>query len=576
MLPRFLKLYYQVLDESIINIRRVSSGRGKKFFGAKYRYDGDHDKPRHQEQDNYEESEMKENIPREKRYCIVKCKNPKLNFYEGDTYPKFEPIPMASRGWHSRMSKGDYFTIFPNEKIEDEEGTDTTTSFSDIDLDSRLLKSIEENDLVHPTPIQKLGIPKILAGSNVALTAETGCGKTYAFLIPLIQQVLQWKQMLPQRSLNSPLAIIMTPSKELTLQIAKVARQLTKDLDINIVKFAYGNAKRVSYNPPIREVDIIISTVGIMSNMASIHSFDLDYVRHVILDEADTLLDKSFSFITCSVLTKLQLGAYRNPDSMEFPATAQLTLNSATIPQNLDGLLERIIDPQSIIPVATGFQHQIKVPQKFLRLGSSEKPVMLLKIVKSKTKNKIPIIVFCNNIETCDFVSIFLKQYGINCTRLHKKMSLAERKGKIMEFQNGHTHVLTTTDAGSRGIDTTLAKDVINFEFPLITAEYIHRCGRVGRIGSPRDCLVYNFITRPLEVILTSKIEFAARKLKPIPMVDMLHNKYDEEGQFLSAQEEGNNVHELKWDNDGNDRNNSDSRADDDEKNEDKRCSVPQ
>lgn len=125
--------------------------------------------------------------------------------------------------------------------------------------------------------------------------------------------------------------------------------------------------------------------------------------------------------------------------------------------------------------VTTGFEHYIRVPQKFFRLIGPDKPQELLKIVKPKAKNKIPIIVFSNTSESCDFTKIFLEQFGVKCVGLHKNMPNDVRMEKINQFQNGQYHVLTTTDAGARGIDTTTAKDIINFDFPLITAEYVHR-----------------------------------------------------------------------------------------------------
>lgn len=110
-----------------------------------------------------------------------------------------------------------------------------------------------------------------------------------------------------------------------------------------------------------------------------------------------------------------------------------------------------------------------------MRLGGDQKAPTLLKYIKPKLKSKIPVIIFCNSTKTCDFIQIFLNQFNIKCITLHGEMPVKTRKGKFVDFQNGRSHILITTDTGARGLDTTYARDVINYEFPLISAEYIHR-----------------------------------------------------------------------------------------------------
>ncbi|CAB0030047.1 unnamed protein product [Trichogramma brassicae] len=444
--------------------------------------------------------------PKAKRKLIIKSRRPEFNFYEGDVYPKFETIPLVTRGWHHRDSRGDHFTIYPMTN-QNEETVQTKFNFSDLELNQTVLKNLEEQNKVHPTLIQKKGIPKILRGESVVMTAETGSGKTYAYLIPLIQQLLDWKPY-NENNFNKPLGLILTPSRELTQQISKVARQLCKGLDIKIGTLVGGHLKQRISNPHIGEVDLLIATSGVLDRLVATRIYKLDNVRHVVVDEADTLLDSTFIDETCRILKK--------------------------------------INTDTLTRVVTGNQHQINVPQKFLRVGKSDKPMMLLKHLKSKIKNKTPIIIFCNNTATCDFTKIFLKQFNVDSVNLHGKMPLEVRKGRFLKFQNGEVNILTTTDAGSRGLDTIYAKEIINFDFPLITAEYIHRCGRLGRIGSPMECRVLNFISGGLEIVMSAKIEFAVRKMHPIPMVDLIHDGKSEGGEFLkhTTTVEGNDYDE--------------------------------
>ncbi|OXU29706.1 hypothetical protein TSAR_009370 [Trichomalopsis sarcophagae] len=488
-----------------------------------------------------EEYEFKEDlqpvdvpIEKPKRKLIIKCKNPALNFYEGQTYPKFQPIPLASRGWHHRKSNGDYFTIYPSDTF-DSDGIDTSASFRDVNLNEVLLQNLEDNNIIHPTSIQKLGIPKILEGRNVILTAETGCGKTFAFLVPLLQQIIQLKPK-RDRGFNRPLGLVLTPSRELTIQISKEAKKLAKNLGINIVTLVGGKTKKMMINPPVGDVDLIIATLGVMSKLVTTNIYKMDEVRHVVLDEADTLFDETFNDKLHYFLKKIPFGDEQQIVG-NYPTTTQLTLNSATMPQDLPATLNTIIDTASLLPIGTGKEHKITVRQKFFRVIGPNKPMMLLKVIKPKMKSKTPIIIFANTSATCNFASIFLQQFNISAVTLHGDMPAMIRRSKFSEFQNGIHNIMIATDAGARGLDTTTAKDIINFDLPLISAEYVHRCGRIGRIGSPKDCRVINLISRPLEIVLTSKIEFAARKGNSIPMVDLLHNKDNEEGEFLRPDE---------------------------------------
>ncbi|KAL7298467.1 hypothetical protein TKK_0008254 [Trichogramma kaykai] len=522
MFPRLCKLCFTVADESIVNIRRSAiHSRSVQIYDHERKIDP-------VDQDDNEVLDK----PKAKRKLIIKSKRPEFNFYEGDVYPKFETIPLVTRGWHHRDSRGDHFTIYPMTN-QNEETVQTTFNFSDLKLNQTILKNLEEQNKVHPTLIQKKGIPKILRGESVVMTAETGSGKTYAYLIPLIQQILDWKPY-NENNFNKPLGLILTPSRELTQQISKVAKQLCKGLDIKIGTLVGGHVKQRISNPHVGEVDLLIATSGVLGKFVATRIYKLDNVRHVVVDEADTLLDSTFIDETCRILKKIN---FQSGDEKlfeeKFPRAAQLTLNSATVPQDLPNLLQNIVNTDTLTRVVTGNQHRINVPQKFLRVGKSDKPMMLLKHLKSKIKNKTPIIIFCNNTATCDFTKIFLKQFNVDSVNLHGKMPLEVRKGKFLKFQNGQVNILTTTDAGSRGLDTIYAKEIINFDFPLITAEYIHRCGRLGRIGSPMECRVLNFISGGLEVVMSAKIEFAVRKMHPIPMVDLINDGKNEGGEFL-------------------------------------------
>lgn len=148
-----------------------------------------------------------------KKLPIISCKRPEYNHFEGQTYSKFEGIKLASQGWLNSKSKGDHFTIYYNANKKDEKVVHKK-SFEDIGLCHELREVMSDKGYELPTSIQAKAIPAILEGYNTVVTAETGCGKTLAYLLPLFQHILQWKPHLNEE-FNSPLAVILTPSREL-------------------------------------------------------------------------------------------------------------------------------------------------------------------------------------------------------------------------------------------------------------------------------------------------------------------------------------------------------------------------
>lgn len=199
-----------------------------------------------------------------------------------------------------------------------------------------------------------------------------------------------------------------------------------------------------------------------------------------------------------------------------------MILASATMPTNISESLNRIIDTETIHQVVSENLHKVMphVKQKFLRVNKSERPALLLQLVKQEVIKKRPVIVFGNKSQTSDFVSLFLTNGGVNCVNLNGDMLQKIRVGQFEKFQSGEVDVLSTTDVGSRGLDTTRARHVINFDFPLHVADYIHRCGRIGRVGNRNQCVVTNLISSRREVDLVQKIEHAVRTGSILPNVN--------------------------------------------------------
>lgn len=305
-----------------------------------------------------------------------------------------------------------------------------------------------------------------------------------------------------ERQFNTPLVLILTPGRELAEQIGRVATDISDGFDINLKVITGGSTKQKMMNPSFDDIDVLVGSIGAVSKLTTTGILRMSDVKFVVLDEADTLLDDGFN-------EKLTYFLQRFP----FHRSTQLVLASATMPTNYETVLENIIDTNILEKVVSDDLHKILpyVTQKFLRMNKSDRPESLLRIVKSECQKKKPVIVFSNKSATCDFVSIFLEKNGIENLNVHGDMLNKIRMGRFEGFQNGEVNVLSATDCIGRGLNTIHARHIINFDFPLHISDYIHRCGRIGRLGSNVNCTISNFISSLHELDLVRKIEMSAR-----------------------------------------------------------------
>lgn len=457
-------------------------------------------------------------IPKEP---IISCKRPEFNHFEGQTYSKLDGIPLASKGWLHNKSKGDYFIIHANANKQGE-GTQSLKQkeFVDLGLKNEIIELLRQQNIHKPTEIQSKAIPAILSGYNNLVTAETGCGKTLAYLLPIIEHMIGWKQFKQSGVFNSPMAIIITPSRELATQIGHVAEVLCQTFNLNTSVLVGGRTKKRMMNPVLEDCDLLVASLGALSKLITTGCYKINNIHHVVLDEGDTLLDDSFIEKLAYLLSKFPF-QFKTNITMP-PSGCQLTIVSATMPTELPKAISKFIDPESLKTISTANIHKMlpHVPQKFVRLGKAQKPLALLKLVQAEVNLNRPVMIFSNQTKTCDWVSMFLNENNINCVNLTGEMSVLIKSGKFDLFRSGKCNVLSCTDIASRGLDTVRTKHVLNYDFPLYTADYIHRAGRTGRLGSGDDCKVTSFVSWPREIMQLQKMELSFRKMDSLPSVN--------------------------------------------------------
>lgn len=234
----------------------------------------------------------------------------------------------------------------------------------------------------------------MLRGENCLIAAETGSGKTISYLAPLIQSVRVDKENCPGTSLNSPFAVITTPSRELSEQIGQVCNGLVAGMPLKVRCITGGRLKRDALNADCEEVDILITSFGALSKLTTFRIYNMAQLRHLVLDEADTLLDDTFNEKLLHFLRKLPLQVSQPEE--DYPDGVQVVMASATIPRSAEQILGDILPYSSFRRITTEQLHRLMphVTQRFYRISYLDKPAKLLELVKRQIALKVRLFKF--------------------------------------------------------------------------------------------------------------------------------------------------------------------------------------
>ncbi|XP_078452023.1 putative ATP-dependent RNA helicase DDX28 [Lampetra planeri] len=467
---------------------------------------------------------------------LIRARRPEYNQHSSITHSKFAFPRLASQGWKHNKSIGDFFIINrmqenPMEPIVEIEGDGkeiqtNANSFRSFRMSTEVMQALSSQGIQAPTPVQIQTIPLIVKGSHVLCAAATGSGKTLCYLLPIVEQLRdEEKKGGVTTQLRCPRSVIIVPSRELLDQVKAVAKSLTHHAPLRVEALGCGHSmSQVRQFLDSHLIDVLITTPGTLWRALKQDLLDFSALRHFVLDEVDTLLDDSFNSELQSIFTHINVRQKPDASAGLHPWDGtQLILIGATFPRGVDELLGQVMDTSSFRVVRSNFLHCVPphVEQTFMRVNNDDKLATLIDLLKKRDgHSQSGVIVFCNKATTVNWIGYMLDANHVKHVRLQGTMPFEMRVDILKRFREKDAAVLVCTDIGSRGLDTVRVETVINYDFPTCLSDYLHRVGRVGRVGSLVRGSVVNIVTHPWDVELVQKIEIAVRRHTPLPGIN--------------------------------------------------------
>ncbi|MCG6231140.1 ATP-dependent RNA helicase SrmB [Vibrio furnissii] len=338
-------------------------------------------------------------------------------------------------------------------------------TFADLELDPNLLEAIEEMGFERPTQVQAEAIPHALDGRDVLASAPTGTGKTAAFVIP----ALQFLQDFPRKKAGPARILILTPTRELAMQITEQARELAKYTKLNIFTITGGVQYQEHADILATTQDIVVATPGRLLEYIEAERFDCRAIEWLILDEADRMLDMGFG----PVVDRLSAECRWRKQTMLFSATLE--------GRGVEGFTADLLKEPAEVNAEPPRRERKKISQWYHRADDMNHKLELLKAILTQQSERA--IVFFKTRERLAEVRAVLESAQIACSWIQGEMPQDRRNNAISRFRDGSVNILLATDVAARGIDVPDVSHVINFDLPRSADVYLHRIGRTARAG---------------------------------------------------------------------------------------------
>ena len=336
--------------------------------------------------------------------------------------------------------------------------------FTDLGIIDQILKALEDEGYTHPTPIQEQSIPILLDRKDLLGCAQTGTGKTAAFTIPILQHLYNSKN--DHKGQRKIRALIITPTRELAIQIAQNITDYGKYTGINNVVIFGGVKQRAQTDELRRGADILVATPGRLLDLISQGFVSLKYVKYFVLDEADQMLDMGFIHDIKKIIAKL-------------PEKRQSLFFSATMPSAIIDLSSKILGNYQKVTIQPKQATAEKVEQAVYFVSKPNKTKLLIHILEENPNSSV--LVFSRTKHGADKIVRSLTKEHIKSAAIHGNKSQGARQRALGDFKDGKLNILIATDIAARGIDIEDLSLVVNFDLPNIPETYVHRIGRTGR-----------------------------------------------------------------------------------------------
>ncbi|PSN55909.1 ATP-dependent RNA helicase vasa [Blattella germanica] len=359
-------------------------------------------------------------------------------------------------------------------KVTGENVPPPISSFATAGLRQFVLENIQKSGYKKPTPVQKHAIPIVMGKRDLMACAQTGSGKTAAFLLPIINTLLSEPEDLVVDAQHcEPQAVIVSPTRELTLQIFNEARKFAHGSILKTVVVYGGTAVYHQAGHVMRGCHILVATPGRLLDFMNKGRITFSSLRFFVLDEGDRMLDLGFAPAVEEIL---------GHPSMVPTGERQTLLFSATFPEDIQHLALKFLHNYLFLTVGVVGGACADVEQRFYSVTKFEKRRKLQELLSQENKQKT--LVFVETKRTADFIAAFLSEQSFPTTSIHGDRLQREREIALSDFKNGRMEVLVATAVAARGLDIKDVAHVINYDLPKSIDEYVHRIGRTGRVGN--------------------------------------------------------------------------------------------
>jgi ATP-dependent RNA helicase RhlE len=364
-------------------------------------------------------------------------------------------------------------------------------SFPALGLTSELTRAVADKGYAEPTPIQKAAIPAVLAGRDVLAGAQTGTGKTAAFVLPILQ-------LLRAPGAAAPRALVLTPTRELAAQVAASATDYGRYLTLRTVVIFGGVSEKPQVQALRQGCDLLVATPGRLLDLAQQRLLDLSQVRCLVLDEADRMLDMGFIHAIRQILKLL-------------PPQRQNLLFSATYSEDIRALAGRLLKSPVTLEVAPRNATAERIEQHVYRVPQAHKRHLLAHLIQAGQWQQV--LIFTRTKHGANRLTQQLVGAGIEAAAIHGNKSQAARVRALEDFKARRITALVATEVAARGLDIKELPHVVNYELPNVPEDYVHRIGRTARAGGSGQALS---LVSPEEAGLLRDIERVLGRTVPV------------------------------------------------------------